>query len=107
MKYRIFISSMQYEFVKEWSTNTETKGTNRTRESVCEKFISRRVATDVHGTSGSGQPFVLLHGSVVSSGMMSLLKGRMPSYYKLRCRLEKDGTIVNGTFTTRKTWMLL
>ena len=80
-------------------TNTDTNGTNRTHGSVREKFVCRGSVVDAHGSTGPGSPFVVLRGSVVSSGMMPSLKSRTPSYYKLRCGLEKDGTIVNGVFT--------
>ena len=79
-------------------TNTDTNRTNRTDDSVREKFVCRGSVVDAYGSTGPGLPFVVLRGSVVSSGMMPSMKRRTPSYFKLGCGLENDGTIVNGVF---------
>jgi len=63
-------------------------------------FVLRTNGADAHGSIEPGSPFVVLRGSVVSSGIMPSLKSRTLNYYKLRCKLTKDGTIVNGVFTS-------
>lgn len=61
-------------------------------------FVLRSNGADAHGSTGFGQPFVVLRGSLVSSRVMPSLKGRTPSYYRLRKQLEAEGVIVDRIF---------
>ena len=70
-----------------------------TSTSPRKEFVCKSASVNAHGLTGQGMSFIVLKGAIVSSGIMPSLKTRTPGYHKLRCRLENDGTIVNGVFT--------
>ena len=80
-------------------TNVDTNRTNGTSNHLRMEFDCKSASANAHGLTGQGMSFIVLKGSVVSSGIMPSLKTCSPGYHKLRCRLENDGTIVNGVFT--------
>ena len=73
--------------------------TSGTSTSLRMEFVCKSPSTNAHGLTGQGMSFIVLKGTVVSSGITPSLKTRTRGYDKLRDRLENDGTIVNGIFT--------
>ena len=80
-------------------TRVHTIRTSGTSTSLRMEFDCKSASANAHGLTRQGMSFIVLKRAVLLSGIMPSLKTRTPGYHKLRCRLENDGTIVNGVFT--------
>ena len=76
----------------------DTNRTSGTSTTPQMEFVCKGASLNARGLTGPGLPFIVLQNSVVSSSMALSLRTHTPGYHKLRCRLENDGTIVNGVF---------
>ena len=77
----------------EWRTNANTNWANRTCDSFCAKFVCKGGFGDAYGLTGQRLPFVVLCGSVISSGRVTL---RVLTNFDVG--LRRDDTSVNGVF---------